>query len=350
MSAQSFPIPAEVDMFLHEGLVSRPSIELELKLGMLIDKTSFGKVDYKQMGIQEGKNKFIPREKYPTNSRFASEVSANQYGKINQSLNKWFQEHKYFGKGRYVRTLDFDVIYKDEKGTQVRVTYDASGKEPPYAITKEPIAPLTLVFGRQDSLDIRISASHENATDMPEDISAWILNSARTKSRISYIYEFFRIDITQVYGYSELEPEDGKELIEHAADRKDWSAGSEVHVFSSSLQKWVPGTVEKVEQEKYLYIKRNDNDKSKRYSRLAVDLAHKGHTSDPEISYEVEVELLQGVLKNKETRKRVIHKWMQCIHLLKTAAEYNHSRPHGDKRRHPGGSGSSGHGASKRHK
>lgn len=60
----------QLDVYLHDGIVNKPvsclrqessqfiqridfqDIELEMKLGQLIDSTSFGKIDYSRLGIE----------------------------------------------------------------------------------------------------------------------------------------------------------------------------------------------------------------------------------------------------------------------------------------------------------
>mmetsp|Transcript_21343 Transcript_21343/g.37921 ORF Transcript_21343/g.37921 Transcript_21343/m.37921 type:complete len:238 (+) Transcript_21343:34-747(+) len=191
-------------------------------------------------------------------------------------------------------------------------------KEPPFAISKEPLQPLTIFWGGATQLDIRISAAYENGMDLPEDMKTWTPESARLKNRISYRFQKYQVDITEVFRYPDLSAEQIESLIKEKEHRMALAVGSEVKVYSYSRRQWQLGKVSQV-KDKYLKIKLH-NGGEKKLDRHSVYLAHKDHNITPIVSYEVEVELLPGVLSNEDTREEVIFDWMRCMfHLRKQA-------------------------------
>mmetsp|Transcript_27141 Transcript_27141/g.37622 ORF Transcript_27141/g.37622 Transcript_27141/m.37622 type:complete len:395 (-) Transcript_27141:46-1230(-) len=340
-------LPYQLETYLHPGLLAKKNLEFEMKLGLLIDKMSFRKPD---IGIEEGKNKFV--QSYPDNCRFESQVEYRVFRSLNKLLNKFCKD----GVGtktplgvfrKYSRMLCMDAVFKSETGDPVRVSYDLHGSEPPIAVTKEPLPPLLIVWAGQNQLDIRVSAAYEHPADVPvvassaatssstektkeegkkepgdgeegEEKKPPSIDSVRVKSRITYQFEYYQVDVTTVFAYPDISSEDGKALTSNCDFRAKLKKGDAVRVFRSSRQEWLPCVVDSV-TEKCIVVKFEDNS-TKQLARFGPELEKKDHDVLPEVRYEVEVELLPDILTEEESRKRILWKWLQCILLLRSHA------------------------------
>ncbi|GAB5366899.1 hypothetical protein AAMO2058_001183500 [Amorphochlora amoebiformis] len=336
---KKFKIPVEVEAYLHDGLIARSNMEFEIKLGMLIDRKSYSK--YKLQGIREGGNKIIGS--IPPPARFATQLSPESFHVLNHQLNLWVKQPDrspwpFIG---YARQQDMDVTYSrmvNEENEKIRITYDLSGKEKPYALKKEALKPKTVYFDGKGELDIRISAAQENQVPIPQDLSTWESDGARVKNRILYQFKNFHIDITEVYGYPDIADEDLKGLVDNVNLRSSMGVDTSVRAFSMTRQEWQLGKIIKATPNKVTIKLQAGGEKV--LNRNEIRIEHKGHTVVPVVSYEVEVELKEGILKEESTRNEILHQWISCGFRLKKmaqrpleAVEHRHKSPHHHKKR-----------------
>eukprot|EP00465_Bigelowiella_longifila_P005319 CAMPEP_0185281920 /NCGR_PEP_ID=MMETSP1359-20130426/66985_1 /TAXON_ID=552665 /ORGANISM="Bigelowiella longifila, Strain CCMP242" /LENGTH=231 /DNA_ID=CAMNT_0027877403 /DNA_START=44 /DNA_END=736 /DNA_ORIENTATION=+ len=229
--------------------------------------------------------------------------------------------------------LCMDAVFKRESGDPVRVSYDLQGSAPPVAVTKEPLPPLLIVYAGQNQLDIRVSAAYEHPTDVPEVAAAATtgsgaekaeegkketgdndengeekkppsIDSIRVKSRITYQFEYYQVDVTTVFAYPDLSAEDANALTTDCDFRATLKKGDAMRVFRSSRQEWFPCVVDSV-AEKYIVVKLEDSS-TKKLPRFSPELEKKDHDVLPEVRYEVEVELLPDILSREESRKKIL--------------------------------------------
>eukprot|EP00471_Norrisiella_sphaerica_P010121 CAMPEP_0184497030 /NCGR_PEP_ID=MMETSP0113_2-20130426/35538_1 /TAXON_ID=91329 /ORGANISM="Norrisiella sphaerica, Strain BC52" /LENGTH=328 /DNA_ID=CAMNT_0026883957 /DNA_START=113 /DNA_END=1099 /DNA_ORIENTATION=- len=292
------------------------------------------------LGVTEGKNKFVSH--YPEGCKFEAQIQDQMFRNLNAELNGWVRKPDGPVK-KYSRALDLDAIYKDKSGNKrVRVTYDLKAKEAPLAILKEPIPPLTIFWGGTSQLDIRISAAYEIPTDVPQDMQEWEVDAVRVKSRISYDFEYFQVDITRVFGYSGISQEEGEMLTSNSDYRSKLTVGSQVKAFRASKQEWFPCTV-KALNEKTVTVEFEDKS-IKKLERYGPDVEHKDHNIIPDVSSEVEIELHPRVLSREDTREMIIAKWLRCAFELRkiamrqpqTSLPQSHHH-HRHRHRHPSG-------------
>mmetsp|Transcript_10934 Transcript_10934/g.21110 ORF Transcript_10934/g.21110 Transcript_10934/m.21110 type:complete len:416 (+) Transcript_10934:87-1334(+) len=336
VAKKKFKIPPQVLDFLHDGVVAQSDMEFELKLGQLIDTKSWVKYD---LSIPAGRNKII--ETNPIGTRFSSQVPNTAFKNLNATLNEWVRDpsNSKYGQLTYTRTLEMDMAYRDENQEKIRVTYSLRGNDQPRAIQKQKLRPKIIYFSGEAELDIRMSAAHEYKVELPEDISAWRADSARVKNRMSYRFDLFQVDITEVCGYKDMTPDQVESLVAHKDFRKGLREGAPVSAFSYSKQEWQKGVVKQI-RGKDIRIELEETGQTKTLRRDSPFLEHKEHTILPEVTYEVEVELLPDVLRPAEKRKEVIQQWMEIMFRLRKIAQrpsrHHHHQYYKQKHRHQG--------------
>ncbi|KAJ1922053.1 mRNA-capping enzyme subunit beta [Tieghemiomyces parasiticus] len=204
----SAPIPdlvSAIGKFLFQH-VNRPHVEIEAKLGQLIDNmtgqrlvlpaTSMCIVNLEPTfagGVGGGGGG--PRSRY----RFKSDMTLEQHRYFNQLLNRQTevtQKPTYRGaRVHYKHTREVDRFYVEPSGARVRVTYDQKTDEvvPGGVIEKHKIAHLD-VYSPNTRMDFRITVSEEKPVPKPT-VDA---SHERQKDRLSYKHQIWQVDLTQV--------------------------------------------------------------------------------------------------------------------------------------------------------
>mmetsp|Transcript_11134 Transcript_11134/g.16676 ORF Transcript_11134/g.16676 Transcript_11134/m.16676 type:complete len:411 (-) Transcript_11134:76-1308(-) len=335
-------VPEQVKAYLHEGLIESSNIEFELKLGTVIDQKSYRKPEL----AKAGRNKII--SSYPNGCKYMAHVPPEVFNNLNGYLNGWMNP-----KGgnvpwrveKYSRQQDMDVVYRTNnpqaETDKLRASYDLKrGGEEPLVIAKRPLPPLTIFFGGQNELDVRISAAYEDEHELPEDLDEWRIDSIRIKNRISYKMKHFQIDITEVFGYFDITQEEASAMIKNRNYRMNMKPGSKCRIFSNSRQSWQNATVKSFAKngKAATFTLEGSTEKrplEKTLKRDSAFIESKDITNIPEISYEVELELLPDVLKNKETRYDVMWDWIKCMfHIRKRAHNLGSQKSRSQPQRH----------------
>ncbi|KAL6061422.1 mRNA-capping enzyme subunit beta [Balamuthia mandrillaris] len=188
--------PMEDNLRLITGFVKqyidRPNVEIEAKLGIIIDKHSN---DRAHLGV--GSETCVLSEGSRPWFRFQSSLSEGTFALFNRTLNQRFIDTKqpsYQGSPmKYSHFTEIDVFYNQP--SDVRVTLDADRKFVK-AIRKRRLGDLNFHCPRSP-LDFRISASEEEP--VPEDaIKGGRASHERKKERISYVFELYSFDLTKV--------------------------------------------------------------------------------------------------------------------------------------------------------
>ncbi|KAJ3193675.1 mRNA-capping enzyme subunit beta [Irineochytrium annulatum] len=176
-----------------------PHLEIEAKLGVLVDRRS-----NQRLGLPvETECEFkVLSENFATELRFESNMTMEQHFKFNQLLNKMVSEQRGV---QYTHLYELDQFYRTGS-RKVRVTTDKKEGGPPKAcVEKKRIADLNIYFPKS-FLDYRISINLEIPSKVPEDGR---MEHQRDKDRLSYLYQKFQVDLTQV-----TEPRTGEKMHE----------------------------------------------------------------------------------------------------------------------------------------
>ncbi|KAL1914671.1 uncharacterized protein VTP21DRAFT_8082 [Calcarisporiella thermophila] len=171
------------------GYVDRPNVEIEAKLGVLIDKRTNERIQLPVMveTILSKDDRWL---------RFESNMSLDQHRNFNQILNKRVletQSSEYRGaKVQYKHTRERDR-YFEQNGKKVRVTTDQKSGELVAVVEKVRLANLN-VYSPGTQLDFRISVNLEIPREVPHGNCTY----ERNKDRLSYRHQIWQFDLTQV--------------------------------------------------------------------------------------------------------------------------------------------------------
>ncbi|KAJ1813365.1 mRNA-capping enzyme subunit beta [Coemansia sp. RSA 2599] len=177
--------------FMYTHMKDRTNIEIEGKLGRLIDKKTNMRINLPvvcETALADDKG-----------LRFESNMTLQQHAMFNKLLNQRVDETRRpeFRGSRveYKHTKEIDHFYK-VGGTRVRVTTDKESGQVLSVITKNRIADLN-IFSPRTKLDIRITINEERPMEMPDtEANKPILE--RHKDRLSYRQDLWSFDLTQV--------------------------------------------------------------------------------------------------------------------------------------------------------
>ncbi|KAJ2441001.1 mRNA-capping enzyme subunit beta, partial [Coemansia sp. RSA 2424] len=165
--------------FMYTHLKDRTNIEIEGKLGRLVDKRSGLRINLPvlcETVYTDDKN-----------IRFESNMTQQQHAMFNKLLNQRVDETRRpeFRGSRieYKHTKEIDHFYRVE-GTRVRVTTDKESGQVLAVITKTKIADLN-IYSPRTKLDIRITINEEQPLERP-DVDAHKPIMERHKDRLSY--------------------------------------------------------------------------------------------------------------------------------------------------------------------
>ncbi|KAK9767243.1 mRNA-capping enzyme subunit beta [Basidiobolus ranarum] len=182
-----------VSDFLYKHL-DRPHVEIEAKLGVLIDTRTNQRI---KLPVATETVMSLEDDKW---FRFESDMKLEQHKHFNEILNKRVSESKapnYRGAIiEYKHTRETDRFYKVD-GAKVRVTTDQQTGEvvADGIVEKKRVANLN-IHSPNTRLDFRITISEEIPKSLPEGKHLF----ERNKDRLSYRHEIWKFDLTQVKG------------------------------------------------------------------------------------------------------------------------------------------------------
>ena len=246
-------LSSEVQNWMYEQCALSEHIEIEAKLGRLltykepnpedidiIHNNGGGHGGDEQKGEEIriydkiGLKSLAWIDLHKTGGYFESTVTEEVFRHLNGTFNKWYANCNSipqrripalqkipFPKLKYKRNRTVDKIYQQngDKSSSVRVTIDM--KDPNHikeVIEKKKKSSMNICYPKS-KWDIRISASIENVVPKPQN---QIVSSLRCKDRISYQYDYFSIDITSTYTYSEaLTPSFIQNVIERFKNKQE---------------------------------------------------------------------------------------------------------------------------------
>ncbi|KAJ1951434.1 mRNA-capping enzyme subunit beta [Linderina macrospora] len=180
-----------VSDFIFTNIGGRTNIEIEGKLGLLVDKKTGTRLNLPVMTetiIKDDKN-----------IRFESDMKLQQHAHFNKLLNQRVDETRrpeFRGtRVAYKHTKEVDHFYRVD-GTRVRVTTNKETGQIMGVITKNRIASID-IYSPRTKLDIRISINEEQPLSRPntEDMK---VQAERHKDRLSYTQDIWSFDLTQV--------------------------------------------------------------------------------------------------------------------------------------------------------
>ncbi|KAJ1667113.1 mRNA-capping enzyme subunit beta [Coemansia sp. RSA 1813] len=177
--------------FLYTHLKDRSNVEIEGKLGRIVDKNTGQRIALpvlSETALSDDKA-----------TRFESNMTLQQHAAFNRLLNQRVDETRRseFRGSRivYSHTKEIDHFYKIE-GMRIRVTTEKDSGRIISVITKTKVADLN-IYSPRTKLDIRITINEEKTLDKPDtDLIKPILE--RHKDRLSYKQDLWSFDLTQV--------------------------------------------------------------------------------------------------------------------------------------------------------
>ncbi|KAL4400730.1 mRNA-capping enzyme subunit beta [Malassezia pachydermatis] len=184
--------------WLWQNMQGRANIEIEAKLGLLIDRQT-------NMRLQLPVYNETIIDARALGVRFESNMSMKQHASFNKLLNELvaysttLPEHERITY-KHQKETDFfyDVQMQDTGETvHLRVTRDSKTQsvKPNGVVTKQRIADLN-VFCPARAYDYRISINTE--TPMPPPPDTCEPTYSREKDRLSYAHQNYQVDLTQV--------------------------------------------------------------------------------------------------------------------------------------------------------
>eukprot|EP00467_Chlorarachnion_reptans_P012679 CAMPEP_0114493138 /NCGR_PEP_ID=MMETSP0109-20121206/3944_1 /TAXON_ID=29199 /ORGANISM="Chlorarachnion reptans, Strain CCCM449" /LENGTH=411 /DNA_ID=CAMNT_0001670059 /DNA_START=148 /DNA_END=1383 /DNA_ORIENTATION=- len=303
-------IPRLLGIFVQNWL--RTNVEIELRLGVLIDKAIEEKAKLKPR-----RKSILLRPPLVPRTRFDPGVKPKMFAAINNEINSWVRNRTLSAK--YNRTLEVDAVYvvkNSNVGTSqhLRYIFDPHTGKIKDKMVKQRLQNLDLYWPGEDELDLRVTASMEvrNPVGMVPNESCERL---RKKNRITYQMPHFKVDLSETYTY--LFP-DEKALEQLKKPRpKTWEQGMKVRLFVAG-EGWQSGCIKsafkstvniKLDQTDVLVSVHRDSMALEKYDDNDVNLK-------PEVTYEVEAEITSPQLTVMS-----LQAWYQCIRSLKHVAE-----------------------------
>ncbi|KAJ3121233.1 mRNA-capping enzyme subunit beta [Physocladia obscura] len=192
--------PDDIIRFVSDWLLAEitklgndPNIEIEAKLGVLVEKRSRAADERIKMAALT--ETVISESYFLQNVRFKSEMTLDYHGNFNRLLNKAVEDQR--GAIRYTHRYEADKFYspRRQNGEKVRVSVNKKTDEIIAVIEKTRVANLN-VYSPNTGLDYRISINVETPVDAPYNEDEVIYQ--RDKDRLSYVHQCVQIDLTQV--------------------------------------------------------------------------------------------------------------------------------------------------------
>ncbi|KAI1316039.1 mRNA-capping enzyme subunit beta [Mortierella claussenii] len=171
----------------------RANVEIEAKLGVLIDKNTGRRIE-----LPVCNETVLKPQGRPTWYQFSSDMTLAQHAHFNKTLNWRLEQTRKTEPPerqiRYQHTREIDQFYSTPAG-KTRVTRDQKTNEviPNGIVKKDRIADLD-VYSPRNAFDYRVSVNIEVPVPAPQGVSQF----ERHKDRISYRHNNFKIDLTQV--------------------------------------------------------------------------------------------------------------------------------------------------------
>ncbi|KAG8904789.1 mRNA-capping enzyme subunit beta [Tulasnella sp. 403] len=189
----------EIADWVHRNAQGRSNVEVEAKVGMIIDTRSDERINLPVS------SETILAPDYPE-IRFSSNMTVQQYAQYNQALNKLVERANQptypNARIRYEHARMVDTFHTPVAGSgfgsgsgKIRVTTDAKTGEVKECVQKTRIADLN-IYSPKRKLDWRVSVSTETPVPLPPSGSAALYT--RRKDRLSYTHQSFKVDLTQV--------------------------------------------------------------------------------------------------------------------------------------------------------
>lgn len=175
--------------------VNSPNVEVEAKLGTLIEKSQ----DVRAIELVPVLCETPIRSESNKDTRFQSDVGGEVFTRLNTRLNQRVESTAKQEQGRiqYLRTREMDVFWPG-RVRETRVRRNAPDGTEQYETirvqSKKRLGDLNVLCPNKIA-DIRYSASAEQDCNIPPNSTPQM---HRIKDRISYKYEYLSIDITCV--------------------------------------------------------------------------------------------------------------------------------------------------------
>ncbi len=191
-------------VFHHLVIENIQNIELEAKLGRIIDKSTNERLQMHiltEAVLETGEPSQLP-------FRFESDMTSQQHKQFNQTLNKAFESSQTKTNPArvpmsYKHTRETDNLY-ESNGGKLRITTDQKTQKVLATVSKERVADLNILSPRTP-FDWRVSISTETPVSGPPPNTA--PKMVRHKDRVSYIHQHYQMDLTQVGTGKELKHE-----------------------------------------------------------------------------------------------------------------------------------------------
>ncbi|KAG8917385.1 mRNA-capping enzyme subunit beta, partial [Tulasnella sp. 417] len=245
----------EIADWVHKMALGKTNIEVEAKVGTLIDTRSNERLNLPVLNETSGSSdlalsimevNYLARACFPVLApeypeiRFSSDMTSQQHLTYNQSLNQLVQrtgDPNYpNARIRYEHTRLVDTFYNlpaSSGGGKVRVTRDEKTGQIKECVQKVRIADLN-VYSPKRKMDWRVSVSIETpAKPPPESLPP---TNTRRKDRMSYSHQAFKIDLTQVT--TSPNPAQSHELEIEFADPGELMRCARVRTRGSSGATW----------------------------------------------------------------------------------------------------------------
>ncbi len=317
-----------------------PQVEVEIKLGYLMNQSDFGKAKVSGVGITG--QRILPST--PQRTQFHSRILEPGFRRIIAKLNAATRPdprnpfQAIYGVARYEGILQADVdfpVTQSRRG-KCRLSYNVIQGGQPVAIEKRKRSDMCVFFGA--GIDMRIAASEETDLAFPADAKPEDATLVRKKCRSSYTFSKcnFRVDITEVLQYKAPNPRFVAAIMSNRPRTTALRQGTKVAVFSHARKEWVDGVVVGTQGSKIEIDRGRACGGRKLYSLRSPLIEQSGFRQRPAISYEVEIELLPGALTNAQTRQRVVQQWLDCAMKLRNVAQMSQqARSQHPHRPHP---------------
>lgn len=176
--------------------VTSPSVEVEAKLGLLMEKHQ----DTRAVNVVPVLCETPIKPESNSDTRFSSDVGEQIFRTLNAELNKRVEATAELSTRRvqYLRTREMDLYWPGRVRESKERRTDAMGNEVFETVrvqTKRRLGDLNILCPGS-IVDVRYSASLEQESNVPQGSAPPQMQ--RMKDRISYKYEYLSIDITAV--------------------------------------------------------------------------------------------------------------------------------------------------------
>jgi polynucleotide 5'-triphosphatase len=174
---------------LKDKIPTTGTVEVEAKLGLLIDKRSNQRLRLSMVGSES-----VLLDDHSI--RFVPDMTMQHHATFNRLLNKLVSD----GKLKYTHRKETDRFYTPKGQPRIRETIDTASGKSLAVITKEKIRHIN-IYSPLTPFDIRISLSREAPAEMEKGLA---VQMERHKDRMSYENSNCHVDLTQVKSLNEV--------------------------------------------------------------------------------------------------------------------------------------------------